>query len=225
MRASAHSASPGRANARVAFAAGAVVVTMLGLAYASVPLYRLFCQVTGFGGTTQRAERAPERVGERMMRVRFDATVASRDLPWRFQPLERVVDVKVGEERIVHYRATNVGTFASTGTATFNVTPVKAGVYFQKIQCFCFSEQALAPGESRDMAVSFFVDPDIVKDRGFDDVEEITLSYSFFRHETDGGKATRMGAVNELVTPDRGEARRSAFGPAAIDEARSESDG
>ena len=196
MRAYVNNAASGRANARVAFAAAAVVVAMIGLAYASVPLYRLFCQVTGFGGTTQRAERAPERAGERAMRVRFDATVASRDLPWRFQPLERAVDVKVGEERIIHYRATNVGNFTSTGTATFNVTPVKAGIYFQKIQCFCFSEQTLGPGESRDMAVSFFVDPDIVKDRGLDDVGEITLSYSFFRHGTNGGKAIRTGAVD-----------------------------
>lgn len=196
MRANAGSAASSRANTRVALATAAGVVAMIGLAYASVPLYRLFCQVTGFGGTTQRAERAPERAGERAMRVRFDATVASRDLPWRFQPLERVVDVKVGEERFVLYRATNIGTFASTGAATFNVTPVKAGIYFQKIQCFCFSEQTLEAGESRDMAVSFFVDPDIVKDRGLDDVAEITLSYSFFRHGTDGAKAIRTGAVD-----------------------------
>ncbi len=196
MRPHTHSATTGRANARVALGATAVVVAMIGLAYASAPLYRLFCQVTGFGGTTQRAERAPESAGERVMSVRFDATLASRDLPWRFQPLQRAVEVKVGEERVIHYRATNIGNFPSTGMATFNVTPLKAGIYFQKIQCFCFSEQTLAPGESRDMAVSFFVDPDIVKDRRLDDVEEITLSYSFFRHKRDGDKAVKTGAVD-----------------------------
>ena len=196
MRSHTHSQTTGRANTRVALGVTAVVVAMIGLAYASAPLYRLFCQVTGFGGTTQRAERAPEHAGERAMRVRFDATVASRDLPWRFQPLERAVEVKVGEERVIHYRATNIGNFPSTGMATFNVTPVKAGIYFQKIQCFCFSEQTLAPGESRDMAVSFFVDPDIVKDRRLDDVDEITLSYSFFRHKTDGDKTVKAGAVD-----------------------------
>ncbi|NIA72196.1 cytochrome c oxidase assembly protein [Pelagibius litoralis] len=168
-----------RANGRVAFALAGVVVAMGGLAYASVPLYELFCRVTGYGGTTQVAESLPESVGERMVTVRFNADV-NPDLPWAFQPVEREVSLRVGESGLAFYRATNTSARRTAGTATFNVTPLKAGQYFNKVQCFCFTEQQLAPGESMDMAVSFFVDPAIEEDPNLAEVKTITLSYTFF---------------------------------------------
>jgi cytochrome c oxidase assembly protein subunit 11 len=157
-----------------------VVVGMAGLAFASVPLYRLFCQATGFGGTTQRAATAPREIADTVVTVRFDAET-SPELPWDFHPLTASVQVHPGEQREVFYRATNRSGAATTGTATFNVTPAKTGIYFDKLQCFCFTEQRLAPGESRDMGVTFFVDPDLVKDPGTKDVRAITLSYTMFR--------------------------------------------
>ena len=157
-----------------------VVMGMAGLAFASVPLYRLFCQATGFGGTTQRAAAAPGEIAGPVVTVRFDAEIAP-DLPWEFRPLTASVQLRPGEQREVLYRATNRSAAAVTGTATFNVTPTKSGIYFDKLQCFCFSEQLLGPGESRDMGVTFFVDPDLVKDPGTKDVRTITLSYTMFR--------------------------------------------
>jgi cytochrome c oxidase assembly protein subunit 11 len=157
-----------------------VVVAMVGLAFASVPLYRLFCQATGFGGTTQRAAAAPAQVASTIVTVRFDAETAP-DLPWEFHPLTAAVQLHPGEQREVFYRAKNRSAAAVTGTATYNVTPAKSGIYFDKLQCFCFSEQRLGPGESRDMGVTFFVDPDLVKDPGTRDVRTITLSYTMFR--------------------------------------------
>jgi cytochrome c oxidase assembly protein subunit 11 len=158
-----------------------LALTMAGVSFAAVPLYRWFCQVTGYGGTTQRAEHAPDQAEDRWVTVRLDANVAGNGLPWRFEPVERSVRVRVGEERIVFYRATNEARVATTGTATFNVTPHKAGVHFRKIACFCFAEQTLDPGQSVDMPVSFFVDPALLADRSTADVTTITLSYTFFR--------------------------------------------
>lgn len=186
------SASPlQRANRRVAFVTASVVAAMVGLSFAAVPLYRLFCQVTGYGGTTQRAAAAPAQPGERIMTVRFNADLGGNGLAWSFQPVEREVLVRVGEERLIHYRATNLGTTPAVGTATFNVTPQKAGIYFQKIACFCFAEQRLAPGESVDMPVSFFIDPDVESDPNLRDVHTITLSYTFFRAKTDAPVVAR----------------------------------
>lgn len=172
-------AQQNRANGRVALSLAGVVVAMSGLAYASVPLYELFCRVTGFGGTTQVAESLPETISERRIAIRFNADV-NPDLPWAFQPLEREVSLQVGESGLAFYRATNRAARPTAGTATFNVTPLKAGQYFNKVQCFCFTEQTLAPGESMDMAVSFFVDPAIEEDPNLDEVRTITLSYTFF---------------------------------------------
>lgn len=166
-------------NRKVALLSTLVVVSMVGLAYASVPLYRLFCQVTGFGGTTQRAEAAPEKTVDRRMTILFDANKAP-SLPWTFEPMQRSLAVKVGEENFAYYRATNTSNRTITGTAVFNVTPATAGAYFNKIECFCFTEQTLKPGESVEMPVSFFVDPAIVDDRGMDKVTTITLSYTFY---------------------------------------------
>jgi cytochrome c oxidase assembly protein subunit 11 len=157
-----------------------VVVGMVGLSFASVPLYRLFCQATGVGGTTQRATTAPSKAGAASITIRFDAETAP-DLGWEFQPLQRTLTVHPGEEKKAFYRAINKTAGPVTGTATYNVTPAKAGIYFDKLQCFCFDQQHLAAGERADMAVVFFVDPDILSDPNTSDVRTITLSYTMFR--------------------------------------------
>ncbi len=155
-----------------------LVFSMTGLAFASVPLYRIFCQVTGFNGTPLRAASAPgAATGE--IGVRFDANV-NRALPWRFEPVQRTVKIVPGERVQIAYRATNLVARATTGTATFNVTPALAGQYFSKIECFCFSEQTLNGGESVDMPVVFFVDPKLRDDPAIKDLDEITLSYTFY---------------------------------------------
>jgi len=151
-----------------------------------VPLYRLFCQVTGYGGTTQVSERLPDKVSDRVIAVRFNADTDSR-LPWTFQPVQKEVRVRVGENGLAYFRARNNGREAITGQAVFNVSPPKVGLYFDKIQCFCFDEQRLEPGQEVDMAVSFFIDPDIEEDSNLDDITSITLSYTFFRDPDDTG--------------------------------------
>jgi cytochrome c oxidase assembly protein subunit 11 len=170
-----------RRNGRTASLAALLVLAMLGLAFASVPLYRLFCQVTGLGGTTQRAEAAtvPGAVAGKIVWVRFDANHAS-GLPWEFKP-ERPRDrVAVGARDMAFYTAKNLSDRAVTGTATFNVTPVQAGQYFTKVQCFCFTEQTLKPGEEVRMPVVFYVDPRILEDQEASKISEITLSYTFY---------------------------------------------
>ena len=152
---------------------------MSGLTYASVPLYRLFCQVTGLGGATQRAAKAPGAALDRKVTVRFDSNVAPT-LGWEFEPVQRTVDVRVGEQTLVFFRATNTTDRTLTGTATFNVAPDVAGAYFNKIECFCFKEQTLAPGQSVEMPVSFYVDNKFATDRESAWVQEIALSYTFY---------------------------------------------
>jgi len=171
-----------RSNNRLLAIVALVVASMVGLAYASVPLYKLFCQVTGFGGTTQVATEAPSQplTSAAPLNVRLDANV-NPQLNWSFAPVETEVALKPGEEVTAMYRATNIGTEPSTGTATFNVTPQKAGPYFMKIECFCFTEQTLQPGESVDMPVRFFLDSEIVSDINTADIDEIVLSYTFFK--------------------------------------------
>ena len=168
-----------RANRRVALAAASGVVVMVGAAFAAVPLYQLFCQVTGYGGTTQRAEAASGAIIDRTITVRFDGNVNTA-LPWKFGPDRRQVTLRMGETGQMSFHATNLGQSANTGTSVFNVTPFEAGVYFNKIQCFCFTEQPLAAGETAEMPVIFFVDPDMAKDPHMKDIREITLSYTFF---------------------------------------------
>lgn len=157
----------------------AVVVGMLGMSYAAVPLYQIFCAVTGYGGTPGRADAASARIGKREITVRFDANVAP-GLDWEFVPETRAMTVKAGENALAFFRAENTGRVPVTGHATFNVTPEKAAVYFVKVQCFCFTEQTLAAGEAVEMPVSFFVDPAIEEDARVRDVGTITLSYTFF---------------------------------------------
>jgi cytochrome c oxidase assembly protein subunit 11 len=155
------------------------VVAMGGLAYASVPLYQLFCQVTGFGGTTQVADQGADEILDRTIKVRFNADTAS-GLPWDFRPAQREVELQVGETGMAYYTAVNNSSRPIVGTASYNVTPLKAGPYFSKIDCFCFTEQELAPGEKVEMPVTFFVDPEIADDKNLDDITTITLSYTFF---------------------------------------------
>ncbi|MGQ9367316.1 cytochrome c oxidase assembly protein [Azospirillum sp. ST 5-10] len=169
-----------RRNRTVMLSLFGLVVGMIGLAYASVPLYTLFCQVTGYGGTTQRAEAGAGATLDRTIRVRFNADV-NHSLPWSFHPNQREVTLKVGETYLASYRADNRTDRPTVGTAVYNVTPEKAGAYFNKIECFCFTEQILQPGQSVDMPVAFFVDPSIADDPNLDDVTTITLSYTFYR--------------------------------------------
>jgi len=173
-----------RRNARTGLLLTGIVAGMVGLSFAAVPLYRLFCQVTGYGGTTQVADAVPATVSERTITVRFNADVDPQ-LPWSFAPEQRAVTVKVGEPGLAFYRARNRSEQTTVGAATFNVTPLKAGQYFNKVQCFCFDEQALDPGQEAEMGVSFFVDPAILEDRNLDEVKTITLSYTFFRAPDD----------------------------------------
>lgn len=168
-----------RRERQIVLTCAGIVIGMIGMAYAAVPLYDLFCRVTGYGGTTQQAEHVSDIILDRMMTVRFDANTA-RDLPWGFRPQQVKVDLKVGEDGVAFYTAENLSDHPIVGTATYNVTPQKAGVYFAKIQCFCFTEQVLMPGEKIDMPVTFFVDPAIADDPDMDDVSTITLSYTFF---------------------------------------------
>lgn len=172
-------ATTDRKNRMVAFLALGVFVSMLGLAYASVPLYRIFCQVTGYGGTTQRADIAPSEVSDKIITVSFDANTSSA-LPWTFQPTQAKLAVKVGAQNMAYYEAKNTSSATVTGTAIFNVTPVEAGVYFNKIQCFCFTEQTLKPGESASLPIDFFIDPAILLDPDTKSISQITLSYTFY---------------------------------------------
>lgn len=177
-------------NVRTVSVLAGVVLGMLGMAYASVPLYEIFCRVTGFGGTTQVATSGADRVLDRTMTVRFDSNV-NPELPWVFKPVQRTMTLKVGETRLAFYEATNTGSETLVGTATFNVTPDKSGLYFDKIDCFCFTEQVLRPGETVDMPVSFYLDPALADDRKMDGVTTITLSYTFFRAQ-DQSKARQI---------------------------------
>ncbi len=171
-----------RRNSTTAAVLALVVADMAGLVYASVPLYQLFCQVTGYGGTTRIAATAPEAVAERVVTVRFNADVAG-GMPWRFAPLEREMRVRVGEVALARYEAENLSDAAVVGSATFNVTPHQMGPYFSKIACFCFTRQTLAPGERVEMPVTFFVDPAMLSDPNVADVTTITLSYTFFENK------------------------------------------
>lgn len=174
-----------RRNARVGMMAAAGALAMLGLGYAAVPLYQMFCQVTGFGGTTQvasetdAARAAAIATGEKIS-VRFDASTAA-GMPWAFKPVKPTQSVVIGQRDIATYTARNDGSKSITGMATFNVTPEQAGKYFHKIQCFCFTEQTLAPGQEVTMPVLYYVDPAMLDDPNMAGVEQITLSYTFHR--------------------------------------------
>jgi cytochrome c oxidase assembly protein subunit 11 len=169
-----------RRDVIVAACCGAFVALMVGAAYASVPFYTWFCKTTGFGGTTQVAERAPGQVLGRELTIRFDSNVAP-GLPWRFEPEVNEIKVRIGEVTTVHYKVVNQAAREITAQAGYNVSPPQVGGYFNKINCFCFTQQTMKPGETREMAVVFYVDPEIVKDRDQNDLNTITLSYTFYR--------------------------------------------
>ena len=181
-------APPQRRDFAVALACGLFAAAMVGAAYAAVPLYNWFCRATGFQGTTQVADSAPDKVLDRKVKIRFDANVTG--LPWRFEPDQTVVEARIGEVVTVGYTVTNEAARETVGEASYNVTPPTVGAYFSKINCFCFTEQRLKAGEKQDMTVVFYVDPALAKDAEQDDLNTITLSYTFYpMREPQGGVA------------------------------------
>ena len=181
-----------KANRIVAASCLAFFGAMVGAAYAAVPLYAMFCQLTGYGGTTQRVEQASDVILDQTITVRFDANV-SGGLPWQFQPKARAVTMRIGETLQADYQVKNLFSKPTVGRATFNVEPELAGAYFNKIECFCFTDSTLKPGETLDMPVVFFVDPDIVKVPELKDLKTITLSYTFFPIEGTKPKVSDAG--------------------------------
>ena len=173
---------PKRRHSILALSLVGLVAGMVGLSFTSVPLYRVFCQVTGYGGVPQRAEKAPGEVLDRTVTIRFDGNV-DRSLPWTFAPVQQTMDVKIGETALAFFKATNNSSVPVSGRAIFNVSPELAGRYFTKIECFCFKQQTLAAGQTVDMPVTFFVDPKFVDDEDTKDISEITLSYTFYRSD------------------------------------------
>jgi cytochrome c oxidase assembly protein subunit 11 len=187
-----------RKNQKILFTTFGVVFGMVILAYASVPLYDLLCRQMGWGGTTRMVASNQSEVIERKMTVRFDSGVA-RNMPWKFAPDIRSVEVKIGQDGIVAFTAENPTSTPIVGTAVYNVTPLKAGKYFYKTQCFCFAEQRLNPGQRVHMPVTFYIDPKIVNDPEMDDVHTVTLSYTFFRHDS---KELEKAVENFMNNPD-----------------------
>lgn len=169
-------------NRKTALVVVAVVAGMVGLSFASVPLYRAFCQVTGWGGTPQRADIAPDAPIDRTVTIRFDGTVG-QGLPWRFKPEQPNQTLRIGETGLAFFEAQNLSDRPVVGRASFNVSPSKAGQYFTKMECFCFTEQRLEPGEKVSMPVTYFIDPALANDRNLDEVETITLAYTFFDYD------------------------------------------
>jgi len=187
--------APSRRHRATALWCAALVAVMVGAAYASVPLYRLFCQVTGFDGTPRIANAPSTQVLDKTVDIRFDANVAP-GLAWRFEPARNTMQVKIGENTLAFYRATNLSDRPLRGTATYNVLPEQAAPFFNKLECFCFKEQLLQPGESLEMPVSFFIDPQIASDKDARGVTDITLSYTFYPVAPKPGMAeTPAGAI------------------------------
>ena len=166
-------------NAKVGMICALGFVAMIGAAYASVPLYKAFCQITGFDGTVRKAEVAPDKVLDRKLTIRFDANV--RDLPWKFTAEQTSQDIRIGETGLAFFKVTNNGDQPITGRAIYNVVPESAGAYFQKLECFCFSDQTIAAGETIEFPVVYFVDPKFAEDAETKGKGEVTLSYTFFR--------------------------------------------
>ncbi len=189
-----------RRDLMVAGSAAAFAACMVGMAYAAVPFYDWFCRTTGFGGTTQVAVAAPGQVLDRKITVRFDANIGA-GLPWRFEPERTSIEARLGEVVTVHYRAVNLTARETHGIAGYNVTPLSMGIFFQKINCFCFTDQTLKAGEKRDMAVVFYIDPKMAQDADGKEVDTITLSYTFHpqrdvqRPVADSASAGRPGRI------------------------------
>lgn len=190
-----------RKNRMVALYVVGVIVAMTGLAFASVPLYRLFCQKTGFGGTPSASNAFPDKIAERTVKIRFNADTAS-DLDWSFKPEQSEMALKAGQKGFAAYRARNLSGQSITGTAIYNVVPEKAGKYFHKVQCFCFGEQTLEPHQDVSMPVLFYIDPAFADDIDMQDVKTITLSYTFFKVETPALEQAMERFYNQPSTPD-----------------------
>jgi cytochrome c oxidase assembly protein subunit 11 len=191
-----------RRDLLVAFLCGGLVASMVGLSFAAVPLYSWFCRTTGYGGTTQVAKARPTQVSDRTITVRFDSNVAA-GLPWRFEPERRTIDLKLGEVVTVYYSVTNLTARVTAGQAGYNVSPPTIGAYFEKINCFCFTEQTMQPGEKRDMAVVFYVDPKLAEDAEQGNLDLITLSYTFYPVQPPPSRAPQAGEATaaESATP------------------------
>ena len=174
-----------RRDLAVAACCGVFVAAMVGAAYAAVPLYNWFCRTTGFAGTTQVASQAPGHVLGRTIAVRFDSNVGP-GLPWKFEPEQNEIKLRIGEVATVNYKVVNEAARTITAQASYNVSPPQAGAYFDKINCFCFTEQTMKPGETRELTVVFYVDPEIAKDRDQDTLNTITLSYTFLPDVREG---------------------------------------
>lgn len=159
-----------------------VIVGMFALAYASAPLYDLFCKVTGFAGTTQTAKKIPDKIYSREFKILFNTDV-SPELPWKFYPMQNTVKIKLGENKLAFFEAENIGDKPVEGIATYNVVPESVGGYFNKIQCFCFERQVIKPGQKVSFPISFFIDPAIMEDKQLDDIKDVTLSYTFFPYQ------------------------------------------
>jgi cytochrome c oxidase assembly protein subunit 11 len=200
-----------------------IVLGMVGLSFAAVPLYAVFCRATGFGGTTQRVDQAASRKLDRTIEIRFNTDVNS-ELPWAFKPNQRSVALKIGETGMATFHAQNLGATPIVGRAVYNVTPEKAGLYFDKIQCFCFTEQLLNPKESADLPVAFYVDPAIVDDHNLDDVSVITLSYTFYKSQSQAleaaigaeGRAAETAQIEKAVAAGAKPGLNAASAPPAL---------
>ncbi len=188
----------GQQQNRTALYLVGVVALMASLSFAAVPFYSWFCRTTGFAGTTGVATKAPDTILDQTVIVRFDASV-DRGLPWKFKPMQREMVVRIGENALAFYEAVNTSKRTVAGTASYNVTPDAAGGYFDKIACFCFTEQVLKPGERVEMPVSFFVDPEMLKDPEGQFVKEITLSYTFFETPLTEEQAAVAAATDKTV--------------------------
>ena len=199
----------GRRDLFIAFLCGGLVAMMVGASFAAVPIYSWFCRTTGYGGTPQVVKSAPTETSERKITVRFDANVGG-GLPWRFVPERNTIQVKLGEVVTVYYAVTNESARKTVGQAAYNVSPTTVGGYFDKINCFCFTQQTLNPGEKRDMAVVFYVDPKLAADADVNTVNLITLSYTFYPVRPDAESSPQTGeAAGRATTAESGASRKS----------------
>jgi cytochrome c oxidase assembly protein subunit 11 len=196
-----------RRNARLGAICALAFVGMVGASYAAVPIYRAFCQMTGFDGTVRRAEAAPDKVLDKTLTIRFDANV--RDLPWKFDAEQVSQEIRLGETKMAYFKVTNHGDQAITGRAVYNVVPESAGAYFQKLQCFCFSDQTIKAGETIEFPMIYFVDPEYATDAETKGKSEVTLSYTFFPSADQARPETRADA-SQLKTPSGLGGSRSA---------------
>jgi cytochrome c oxidase assembly protein subunit 11 len=190
-----------RGNRRIAVVCAGFIAGMVGMAYAAVPLYDMFCRVTGYGGTTQRVEQYSQVILDRDISIRFDANTAG-GLPWDFKPVDRNVTIKLGETTQVSYTATNTFSKPVAGRASFNVTPQLAGAYFMKVECFCFTDTVLQPGETMDMPVVFYVDPEILTVPELKNIKTITLSYTFFPLDRGASQTSAVAPGQKTTNTD-----------------------